>query len=77
MRNCICLGIFLCGACVSRFGRLQDTLADKLFEALLDAMAKTLSAATENIERAEKIGRVTSAQFAIYSATVHRKCRQR
>jgi hypothetical protein len=33
-------------AFVSRFGRLQDTLADKFLPALLDAMAETRGAAT-------------------------------
>ena len=35
-------------AFVSRFGRLQDTLADKFLPTLLDAMAETRGAATEN-----------------------------
>ena len=43
-------------AFVSRFGRLQDTLADKFLPALLDAMAETRGAATENLDRAEKLG---------------------
>lgn len=42
-------------AFVSRFGRLQDTLADKLLPTLLDAMAETRGAATENLDRAEKL----------------------
>ncbi len=43
-------------AFVSRFGRLQDTLADKFLPALLDAMAEPRGAATENLDRAEKLG---------------------
>ena len=43
-------------AFVSRFGRLQDTLADKFLPTLLDAMAETRGAATENHDRAEKLG---------------------
>jgi len=43
-------------AFVSRFGRLQDTLADKFLPALLDAMAETKGAAIENLDRAEKLG---------------------
>ncbi len=43
-------------AFVSRFGRLQDTLADKFLPTLLDAMAETRGAATENLDRAEKLG---------------------
>jgi hypothetical protein len=43
-------------AFVSRFGRLQDTLADKFLPTLLDAMAETRGATTENLDRAEKLG---------------------
>ena len=43
-------------AFVSRFGRLQDTLADKFLPALLDAMAETKGPAVENLDRAEKLG---------------------
>ena len=43
-------------AFVSRFGRLQDTLADKFLPALLGAMAETRGATTENLDRAEKLG---------------------
>ena len=43
-------------AFVSRFGRLQDTLADKFLPVLLDAMAEPRGAATENLDRAEKLG---------------------
>jgi len=43
-------------AFVGRFGRLQDTLANKFLPTLLDAMAETRGAATENLDRAEKLG---------------------
>jgi hypothetical protein len=43
-------------AFVGRFGRLQDTLVDKFLPTLLDAMAETRGAATENLDRAEKLG---------------------
>ena len=43
-------------AFVSRFGRLQDTLADKFLPALLDAMAESKGPALENLDRAEKLG---------------------
>jgi len=43
-------------AFVSRFGRLQDTLADKFLPALLDAMAEPRGAVVENLDRAEKLG---------------------
>ena len=43
-------------AFVSRFGRLQDTLADKFLPALLESFAEPKSAAVENLDRAEKLG---------------------
>lgn len=43
-------------AFVSRFGRLQDTLADKFLPVLLDAMAESKGAAIDNLDRAEKLG---------------------
>ncbi len=48
-------------AFVSRFGRLQDTLADKFLPALLEAMAEPRGAALENLDRAEKLGWIDSA----------------
>lgn len=47
-------------AFVSRFGRLQDTLADKLLPILLDMMAEPKGAAIENLDRAEKLGWLVS-----------------
>jgi len=47
-------------AFVSRFGRLQDTLADKLLPMLLDMMAEPKGAAIENLDRAEKLGWLVS-----------------
>ena len=48
-------------AFVSRFGRLQDTVTDKLLPALLQAMAEPRGAALENLDRAEKLGWLDSA----------------
>ncbi len=48
-------------AFVSRFGRLQDNLGDKLLPQLLDAMAEKTGAAIENLDRAEKLGWLQSA----------------
>ena len=48
-------------AFVSRFGRLQDTLADKFLPTLLDAMVEPRGAAIENLDRAEKLGWLESA----------------
>jgi hypothetical protein len=48
-------------AFVSRFGRLQDTVTDKLLPALLQAMAEPRGATLENLDRAEKLGWLDSA----------------
>ena len=48
-------------AFVSRFGRLQDTVGDKLLPAVLEAMAEQKGAAIENLDRAEKLGWLDSA----------------
>ena len=48
-------------AFVSRFGRLQDTVGDKLLPALLSAMAETLGPAIDNLDKAEKFGLIASA----------------
>lgn len=48
-------------AFVSRFGRLQDTVGDKLLPALLNALAEKPGAAIENLDRAERLGWIASA----------------
>ena len=48
-------------AFVSRFGRLQDTVGDKLLPALLGALAEALGPAVENLDKAEKFGFIASA----------------
>lgn len=48
-------------AFVGRLGRLQDTLGDKFLPALLDAVAERKGAAIENLDRAEKLGWLASA----------------
>jgi hypothetical protein len=48
-------------AFVGRIGRLQDNLGDKLLPQLLDAMAEKTGAAIENLDRAEKLGWIESA----------------
>ena len=49
-------------AFVARFGRLQDTLADKLLPALLDWLAEPVSAAIDNLNRAERLGWIKSVE---------------
>ena len=48
-------------AFVARFGRLQDTLGDKLLPVFLSAMEEKPGAMLENLDRAEKLGLVKSA----------------
>lgn len=49
-------------AFVARFGRLQDTLADKLLPALLDWLAEPVAAAIDNLNRAERLGWIKSVE---------------
>ena len=48
-------------AFVGRFGRLQDTVGDKLLPSLLVALGEKPSAAIDNLDRAERLGLLTSA----------------
>jgi hypothetical protein len=48
-------------AFVGRFGRLQDTLGDKLLPVLLIALGETPAAAIDNLDRAERLGLIVSA----------------
>ena len=48
-------------AFASRFGRLQDTLGDKLLKVMLDALGETTSAMIDNLDRAERLGLIPSA----------------
>lgn len=48
-------------AFVSRFGRLQDTVGDKLLPALLSALAEAPGAAIDNLDKAEKLGLIQSS----------------
>lgn len=48
-------------AFVGRFGRLQDTIGDKLLPLLLSALGEKPSAAIDNLDRAERLGLLGSA----------------
>jgi len=48
-------------AFVGRFGRLQDTVGDKLLPLLLDALGEKTSAVIDNLDRAERLGLLKSA----------------
>lgn len=47
-------------AFVGRFGRLQDTLADKLLPILLAALGEQLGAQIDNLDRAERLELIES-----------------
>ncbi len=48
-------------AFVGRFGRLQDTIGDKLLPLLLNALGENVSAVIDNLDRAERLGLLQSA----------------
>lgn len=48
-------------AFVARFGRLQDTLGDKLLPAMLIWLAEPVGPAIDNLARAESLGWIASA----------------
>jgi hypothetical protein len=50
-------------AFVSRFCRLQDTLGDKLLPAWLDILEEKTNVAIDNLDKAEKIGVLPSAEL--------------
>ncbi len=52
-------------AFVSRFGRLQDTVGDKLLPRYLDAVGEATGPAIDNLNRAEKLGLIGSAELWI------------
>ncbi len=47
-------------AFVSRFGRLQDTVGDKLLPSFLTALAEKTGPAIDNLDRAEKLSLIES-----------------
>lgn len=50
-------------AFVGRFGRLQDTLADKLLPALLAALGENVGAQIDNLDCAERLGYIESTEM--------------
>ena len=48
-------------AFVGRFSRLQDTVGDKLLPLLLAALGERTAAAIDNLDRAERLGLINSA----------------
>lgn len=57
-------------AFVGRFGRLQDTVGDKLLPLLLTALGEKVSAAIDNLDRAEHLGLIPSADEWITMRTL-------
>ncbi len=49
-------------AFVGRFSRLQDTIGDKLLPALLIALGEKNAAVMDNLDRAERLGLIVSAE---------------
>ncbi len=49
-------------AFVSRFGRMQDTVGDKLIPVLLKSLAEKTGSALDNLNRAEKLGFLPSVE---------------
>lgn len=49
-------------AFVARFGRLQDTLGDKLLPALLRALGERTGPVIDNLDRAERLALIPSAE---------------
>lgn len=49
-------------AFVSRFARLQDTVGDKLLPVVLAALGETPGAAIDNLDRAERLELIASAE---------------
>jgi uncharacterized protein with HEPN domain len=48
-------------AFVGRFGRLQDTVGDKLLPQLLAALGEKIASVMDNLDRAERLGLIKSA----------------
>jgi hypothetical protein len=48
-------------AFVGRFGRLQDTVGDKLLPALLSALGESPASVIDNLDKAERLGLIQSA----------------
>lgn len=60
-------------AFVSRFARLQDNLGDKLIPACLRALAERTGSALDNLNRAEKLGLLWSAQDWLAARTLRNR----
>ncbi len=63
-------------AFVSRFGRMQDTLGDKLIPSLLRSLAEKPDSTLDNLNRAEKLGLLTSViEWLDVRTRIYGRCR--
>ena len=60
-------------AFVSRFGRMQDTIADKLLPRWLIAIAETPGSQIETLNRAEKLGVIESVDRWLEARALHNR----
>ncbi len=60
-------------AFVSRFGRMQDTMADKLLPRWLLALAETPGSQIETLNRAERLGVLTSTERWLEARTLRNR----
>ena len=58
-------------AFVARFGRLQDTLTDKLLPEFLRVLADPVGSTIDNLDRAEKLGLLRSADQWLATRKLH------
>ncbi|NBQ68432.1 MAG: hypothetical protein EBU46_06180 [Nitrosomonadaceae bacterium] len=60
-------------AFVSRYGRMQDTVGDKLIPVLLRSMAEKTGSALDNLNRAEKLGFLPSVEDWLNARSLRNK----
>ncbi|MDH5548092.1 MAG: hypothetical protein OEZ43_21145 [Gammaproteobacteria bacterium] len=60
-------------AFVSRFGRLQDTMGDKLVPRALSALAEKTGSMLDNLNRAERLGWIASAETWLVARELRNK----
>ena len=60
-------------AFVSRFGRLQDTIGDKLIPRALTAVAEKPASMLDNLNRAERLGWIRNVEFWLTARELRNK----
>lgn len=56
---------------MSRFGRLQDTVGDKLLPQYLNVVGEAIGPAIDNLNRTEKLGLLASAELWMTLRDLH------